>query len=233
MRRTVFFLLFFMLALELAAKGEYTGKYLYAKTDPNDSGAIVVKLPENAPKLERVIAFSRRSKEPYLGQVDARKREARFDNLPPGKYDLLLVAPTGFFEGLQPLPQADDKRKTPEGEAVSAEIEKVEAFFEGKTVHWVMIDANKKAVALVQQWRKGKALAESGAVLKSTIHSIDLFWFEKPLKAWQLLKRRQLYRDEFPLKSAFAHRTVPKLSNILVLRKPKVIELDKRELDME
>ena len=71
----------------------------------------------------------------------------------------------------------------------------------------------------MQQMRLGTALAESGAVLKGCIHSIDVVWVERAIDAtagWQVINRQQLYRDEIPARTFFKHIQMPELSGIRV-----------------
>ncbi len=199
-------------------KGEYSGKYLYAKTDPKDTGGITVKLEAGKHKISHVIAFGRKSRKPFLGHFSPDGRSADFKNLPIDKYDLVVVTEDTFYEGLQLVRKNDPTTVKAEAEAITKEVKGVEAFFDGKKVERIEIE-NLKACSLVQQWRIKVALAESGAKLKGTIHSIDLIWFEKPLKGWQLVKRRQLYREELPHKQAFQHKYMKTLSNFRVAKK--------------
>ena len=72
--------------------------------------------------------------------------------------------------------------------------------------------------------RLGTALAESGAVLKGCIHSIDVVWIERAKvegAGWQVLARQQLYRDEIPARTFFTHHATPGLQAIRVGLKAK------------
>ncbi len=216
---------FLLLGLSpLFGKGEYNSKYLYTETNPNDKGAITVKIdPGNEKvKVDRVVAFARKSRKPYLGKLSRDGKTASFQHLPIDKYDLLIVTDDTFYDGFRLVRKHDAEALKPEAEAIAKEVKGIEGFFDGKVIERIEYEG-AKAVVVLQQWRIGTALAESGARLKGTIHSIDLIWFEKPHRGWQLIKRRQLYREETPRKAPLKHKFLKELSNIRVAGKGKTV----------
>jgi hypothetical protein len=208
------------------AKGEYQGKYLYTETSDSDPGGLVLELRSGAPPLRWAIAVARLTGNPYRGTIDG--NTIRFHHLPIDIYDLLLVGDRSFYEALQLSLDSDAAAVAREGTAIDGELAKVEAFFEGKQRHRLAIDGIN-AVVLLQQWRIGVALAESGARLEGTIHSLDLVWFEKPMGQWQLVRRRQLYRDEIELKTPLRHVHLPALGGFRVLDRIKTV----RDVDLK
>src|SRR5690606_38576795 len=50
------------------AKDEYTGRYLYAETNPDDQGGIAITLTADSPVLRHAIAVGHRSQSPYKGE---------------------------------------------------------------------------------------------------------------------------------------------------------------------
>ncbi len=200
---------------------EYTGRYLYRQGDADDTGAILLTLAEGSPRPTIAVAVGQRSGEPYLGVVRADGSIA-FKNLPVDKYDLMVVTEDTFHEGFTMI--QNSQPEVPEGdrEALAQEIAKIEGFFDGKTIHrtaW----SGERACVLLQQWRIGQAVKQSGEAVKGTIHSIDLIWFEKPLKGWQLVKRRQVYREELARKEPLEHLHVGALGDIRVVKSEKSV----------
>ena len=102
-----------------------------------------------------------------------------------------------------------------------------DAFFDTKGFDRFETDGVRAGVFL-QQMRLGKALAESGAVLKGCIHSIDVVWVERAKVegvGWQVVTRQQLYRDEIPQRKLFKHHFVKRLQGIRVGSRPKELPL--------
>ncbi len=211
-------------SLFVLGKGEYTSKYLYTQPNPKDRGGLIVELSAGAPLVTRAVAIGRKSVSPYLGKLSSNTRTISFKHLPIDKYDVLLVTVDTFYEGIRLVRRNDPVKLKAEAGAIEKEIRQVEGFFEGKAIERTGVDG-ERAACLLQQWRIGVALAESAAVLEGTIHSIDLFFFRKPLKGWQLVKRRQLYREELARKQPFKHVYLAKLGNLRVVKKVKKVRV--------
>lgn len=226
------------------------GTYLYANpANPEQwTGRLTVRF--STPGRQRlVIAYGRkyrkirRSREgtteaereafkPWLGKLIDDGRGAVFFHLPSDRYDIVVVDPERMqlHEGLSLLLGADPERAT---EAYFEEIRASlglrtdriggwEAFFDTKQFERFETDGARAGV-LVQQMRLGRALAESGAVLKGCIHSIDVVWIERAMVedvGWQVITRQQLYRDELPARRFFDHHTVADLGGIVVVGRP-------------
>jgi hypothetical protein len=209
--------------------GEYTGKDLYTVPRPADPGGIVLHLNAGQLPIARVVAVGRQARNPYLGVLSDGGATATFQHLPADRYDLLVVTPDAFYEGLQLVSQPDAAAAAAEREAVVKEVGAIEAFFDGKAIPRLEF-ADDQAVCLLQQWRIGVALTEAATVIKGTIHSIDLVWFERPNRGWQLLRRRQLYRDELAAKQPFRHQHLPALGNIRVVSATKDVTVTLPEI---
>lgn len=208
------------LAGGLGAKGEYKSTYLYTEVDPEDAGGLILKLAPGSPRPVLAVAIGRAKQGVYRGSVGDDR--VTWQHLPIDIYDLLLVSGKHFWEGVELLPANDPQALKEQGEAVAKEVRGVEEFFDGKQIARLEI-AGPRAVVLLQQWRIGEAVAESGAVLKGSIHSLDLIWFERPKLGWQLVRRRQLYRDELDFREPFRHHHLPALGKHRVLRRMKTV----------
>lgn len=195
---------------------KYTGRYLYTQPRATDSGGLRVRLAEASPSAVLAAAFGRRKHNLFRAKLEKQGKELVFEHLPTDVYDLIVVADGVFFEGIRLVRQPDADALAVDRTAIDEEIRKIEGFFDRKLVHRLEIEGEAAATVL-QQWREKKAVQQSGAVVQGSIHSVDLIWFAKPKKGWQLLKRRQLYRDELALRGPLAHYHKPPLGNIRVI----------------
>jgi hypothetical protein len=168
------------------------------------------------------VCHARRSGDLYRATIDS-GGIIQFSNLPVDKYDLIFFTDTAIYEGCQLLKESDAASVTANQDLITDEVTKIEGFFNHKTIHRLEIQG-VSAMVLVQQWRDKKTLTQGGAVLSGSIHSLDLIWFEKPLKGWQLTKRRQLYRKRLDKMDALSHVYLSTLGNIRVLT--QVVTMD-------
>ncbi|OGV79790.1 MAG: hypothetical protein A3K19_00520 [Lentisphaerae bacterium RIFOXYB12_FULL_65_16] len=221
------------------------GQYLYAKPANAEqfTGSLTVTFAKPGAKM--VIAYGRkyrkdrRSREvtteadretfkPYQATVLDDGRKAVVEHLPADLYDLVVIQVKGMtvHEGLSMQLGADPAQAT---EALFSEVRETlsprddriggwDAFFDTKQFDRFESDGTRGAVFL-QQLRRGKSLAESGAEIKGCIHSIDVCWMERAKVEgvdWQVITRQQLYRDEIESREFFRHKYVPELSGLRV-----------------
>ena len=226
--------------------------YLYASPENPEQyrGSLKVTFAEAGDKL--VIAYGRKFRKdrknrdgtteeqrqefkPYKATMTDGGRTALFPYLPRDYYDVavVIVDDMRFYEGLQLLrgasPEAYKEKYLEEVKRSlgprSDRIGGWEGFFDTKQFERLETDGVRGAV-LLQQMRLGRALAESGAVLKGCIHSIDICWVERAMVegvGWQVVTRQQLYRGEIPSREFFRHRKLPELKGIRVGTKDKVV----------
>ena len=183
----------------------------------------------------------RQSFKPRLAKMSDNGRKASFAKLPPDYYDIIVIDDHGMtvHEGIS-LWSVDDEPHLPEEQArpFIDEIKKSlglrddriggwEGFFDSKEVCRIEVSGGNAGV-FMQQLRKGRALAESGEVLKGCIHSLDVVWVTRSLddgrSGWQVINRQQLYRNEIESREFFAHRQLKSLCGIRVGQRKKVIE---------
>ncbi len=231
------------------------GRYLYANPPEKEAshwpGRLTVRF--KTPGNRTVVAYGRRYRKdrrsrknttevsrekfkPYRARIQDQGRTAVFPHLPPDYYDLVVIEPATmhYYEGLRMLRDSDPK--FPKHDAYFREVCKSlglrkdriggwEAFFDHK--QWDRFETNgQRGAVLVQQMRLGKTLAESGAVLKGCIHSIDICWVQRPLvegAGWQVITRQQLYRAELPARVFFKHRYIPDLCGVRIGRRARVL----------
>ena len=229
------------------------GTYLYANPENRECFKGQLTVTFDTPGKRLVLAYGRKYRKdrksrantveterekfkPYLAKVIDEGRKAIFWHLPIDKYDLVVidVEKMCLYEGLGLLRGSDPALATPEylaeiQESLDVRKDRIggwEAFFDTKKFERFETDGVRGCV-LVQQMRLGKALAESGAVLKGCIHSIDICWLERAKVegvGWQVVTRQQLYRNELPARTFFQHAYRNDLKGIRIGgRKPKEI----------
>ena len=221
------------------------GTYLYANpANPEQfKGRLTVKF--TTPGERMVIACGRKYRKdrksrsgtteanrevfkPHLAKMMNDGTAAVFWHLPVDKYDLVVVdaEQMKLYEGLALLrsssPElAADKDLEGIKASLSPATERIggwEGFFDTKQFERFETDG-VRANVLLQQMRLGTALAESGAVLKGCIHSIDMCWVDRAKvegAGWQVVCRQQLYRDELPSREFFTHTFLPELNGIRI-----------------
>ncbi len=223
-------------AAERARDRKMAGKYLYADYGKLEKyrGSLVLKFQKPGRKV--VVAYGRRFRKPRFKRGDVSKdrkvlfkpcraemsengRNAVFPHLPPDYYDIAVIDIENMVlaEGIQLL----IRRRGEHSEKNAGMLKDVrrslgkqpdgrmawEAFFDSKKFERCERHAERGGV-LLQQLRHGKALAESGAVLKGTIHSIDMAWLQRTKRQdtpWRVVFRQQLYRGELDTEAFFDH----------------------------
>src|SRR4051812_37296932 len=108
---------------------------LYTKPDPANSGGLKGQIPKMPLPIEEILALpAENPEEVYEGEVTGPKRDAfQFKGLPVGKYDLVVIYPDAFYEGLQL--NRDASTLTPDDlKKIDGSIQKSEPFFTKKFI---------------------------------------------------------------------------------------------------
>ena len=224
---------------------------------PDKPGALVIGFTTPGPK-RLVVAYGRKNRKDRKGRDGTTEEErelykprlaklangglfARFDKLPPDYYDIIVIDASDMqiHEGISlwdstEAPVAEGEKVAPFQEEIRRSLglrdDRIggwEGFFDNKQIERIEV-AEGRAGVFMQQMRLGKALAESGAVLKGCIHSVDVVWVERSLddgkSGWQVINRQQLYRDEIEARSFFTHHRVKELSGIRIGMREKRLE---------
>lgn len=222
---------------------------------PDASGSLELRFTTSGPH-RLVVAFGRKYRKdskgrdgtteaereafkPRLAELREDGRCAFFAKLPPDYYDVMVIdaSTMTFHEGISLIKKALTEGVDSEREKLfTDEIRKSlglrddriggwEGFFDNKQIERIEV-ADRRAGVLMQQMRLDTALAESGAVLKGCIHSLDVVWVERAIAegaGWQVINRQQLYRDEIPARTFFKHSQLPALSGIRVGARAKKV----------
>jgi hypothetical protein len=111
---------------------------LYTKPDPANAGGIKGRIAKPELPIEEILAIQTDNpEEVYEGEISGPKRDTfQFKGLPVGKYDLVVIYPAAFYEGLQL--SRDASTLTPDDlKNIDASIQKSEPFFTKKIIHRV------------------------------------------------------------------------------------------------
>ncbi len=219
------------------------GALLVTLSEPLSPGCVVIaygrKNRKDRKSREQTTEEERELLKPRLAGLNPERNEASFVKLPPDFYDLIIIDPVRMilYEGIalhkigsdETLPENLQKQFLGEIRGTLGlredRIGGWEGFFDHKQIERIEVK-DEKAGVLMQQMRLGVALAESGDVLKGTIHSIDVVWVERAKVAsagWQLINRQQLYREELHAKTFFRHQFRKELQGIRVSSRQRTL----------
>lgn len=236
-------LLFCMIAL-LSVTAYGSGTYLYADEASlkNENASLKIRFQDSEKKT--VIAWGRKYRKPVAPRAGAKTQNreimkpvkaetpddfktAFFPHLAPDFYDIIVIYHEKMLivEGITIIP-GGTAPETPEPLKSIAESLAID---KGKLGGWEGFFNHKKferceylsprAGVLLQQMRIGKTHEGGGAILKGTIHSLDVVWVEKALAnrlGWQVRNRQQLYRSELPSQNYFKIIYSNKLNGIRI-----------------
>ena len=109
---------------------------LYTKPDPANTGGLKGRIAKPELPIEQILAMpAENPEELYMGEVTGTKRDTfQFTGLPVGKYDLIVIFDSAFYEGFQLTRDAttltaEDLKK------IEASILKSEPYFPKKIIH--------------------------------------------------------------------------------------------------
>ena len=174
---------------------------LYTKPDPANPGGLKGRIAKPELPIEEILALpAENPEEVYEGQVTGPKRDAfEFKNLPVGKYDLVVIYPAAFYEGLQlsrdaSTLTADDLKK------IDASIQKSEPFFPKKTIHRVEGQTGRASTArLVATFYRDKGSElllqqfEGKSNRPDFRRTYKLVMLKDVGPGWQITRARDLY----------------------------------------
>jgi hypothetical protein len=174
---------------------------LYTKTDPANAGGLKGHIAKPEIPVEEILALPTDNlEEVYEGQVTGPKRDTfEFKNLPVGKFDLIVIYPAAFYEGLQL--NRDASTLTPEDLAkIDATVQKSEPYWTKKIVHRVEGETGRAsgARAIITFARdKGSNLLMETYQGKSSRddfrRTFKLVLFKDVGPGWQVVRARDLY----------------------------------------
>ena len=192
---------------------------IYTAPDPAAPGGITGVLPVG--ELTHAMAVNSERVQVYRALPGS--NQFRFENLPIGKYDLILVTKDRqVYEGLRlgvalaELPPAARLN-------LATRIAKADAYFNRHLVHRCGI-VNERILAFVERIRDRQILTQAGDVVGANIRRLEIIELTQATDDWQMTQTRHVYRQYEPVESSppfLRHTYVPALSGIRVVTSPK------------
>jgi hypothetical protein len=182
-----------------AHTGTTTSGRLYTAPDASDTGGLRGHI--GYPKLPLLGAFAVPNGELarcYKATISKDRHSFEFNNLPTAKYDLLLLFPDMFYEGMT-LNRSASNLATNEWKSILAILHHSEPFFDIKRIHRLEGIAGESgwAHAVFQEVRSLPVTLQDASVHPDIqIRTIKLASFENVGPAWQLLVTREIVRQE-------------------------------------
>jgi len=174
---------------------------LYTKPNPANTGGLKGRIANPALPIEEILALpAENPEEVYEGEITDLQRTAfQFKGLPVGKYDLVVIYPTAFYEGLRL--NRDASTLTPEDlKKIDASIQKSEPFFTRKIIHRIEGETGRgnNARAICTYFRdKGSNLLMEQFEGKSSRddfrRTFKLVLLKDVGPGWQIARARDLY----------------------------------------
>ena len=223
MRRWIFF--FAVAGLAFAQSGR-----IYTAPEAGATGGITGALPRG--KLRYAMAVDSERVKVFQGKIEAGSNRFRFEHLPVGKYDVVLVTNGHeMYEGLRLGADA-----TGMGSGLRANLEKrialADSFFNRYKIHRVGLDG-ERVLVFVERLRDRLILQQSGEKLDANLRRLEVIELEQAQDDWQMIQSRHLYREGEPIEKAppfLQSVNVPGLSAVRVVDSVKnlgLIELPK------
>lgn len=217
--KTLIYLAFVMLGISSSARADGPGR-IYTQPAASDQGLVsgVVK----GTTLTHAIAMERDRKRVYLATLDAARTGFRFEKLPVGRFDLVLVtADQRVIEGLSlgAAPQLDDDR----AKHLEQGVTKADSFFNRHASHRAGV-ADGVALVFVERIRDGQILRGSGEEIHACLRRFEVIELRQADDDWQMVGTRHLFREEAPKVKGLpflVHQHLPALGGLRVGGTPR------------
>ncbi len=174
---------------------------LYTKPDPANTGGLKGRIAKPELPIEQILAMpAENPEELYAGEVTGTKRDTfQFTNLPIGKYDLIVIYDSAFYEGFQL--DRDASTLTPDDlKKIDASIQKSEPFFPKKIIHRVEGQTGRASTArLVATFYRDKGSElllqqfEGKSNRPDFRRTYKLVMLKDVGPGWQITRARDLY----------------------------------------
>ena len=213
------FPIFFLAAAVLVASGTVRADgpgRIYTEPQAADTGAITGKV--TGAKLTHALAMEHDRTRVFRAQLGDSDTSFRFEHLPVGRYDLVLVTTDGrVIEGLE---LGEEKKLSDESNKLLAErVAKAEKFFNRHQVHRLGFGDEDRCYVFVERLRDQTVLRGSGENLGSYLRRLEVIELQQATDDWQMLKTRHLFREEIPISNNIPflkHRHLPALGGLRV-----------------
>jgi hypothetical protein len=174
---------------------------LYTTPDPANTGGLQGHIAKPALPIEQILATpATNPEEVYLGEITGANKDAfLFKNLPIGKYDLIVVYPTAFYEGFQ-LTKDASTLSAEDRKGIEATIQKSEPFFSKRVINRLDGETGRASFArcIVTYYReKGSELLmetyKGGFSRPDWRRTFKLVTLKQVGPGWQITRARDLY----------------------------------------
>ena len=195
------FLLFALCATAAFAQEPPQRTRLYTTPDPANPGGLQGHITNPSGAIEQILATPAiNPEEVYLGEITGEKKDGfSFKNLPVGKYDLIVVYPTAFYEGFQ-LNKEDSSLTKEDLDKINTTIQKSEPYWPKKFVHRVEGDSgrgnNARLIATFYRDKGSELLMETfnGQSNRPDFRrTFKLILLKDVGPGWQIVRARDLY----------------------------------------
>ena len=163
--------------------------------DPNATGGIHGKT--SGPRLEQALAIEQLARKCYQGHVAG--DSYTFNNLPPGKYDLILKFEEDIIEGMRlDIFGETEEISLTDRKAIKKLVDVTDDFYHDK--HIIRAGGTaKRQKLIVEQIRTETIVHPDGNVAyNQMLRRIDFIVLKKPREIWQIDFCRNVYRRMRP-----------------------------------
>jgi hypothetical protein len=202
-------------------------------TKPADTDAGIISGSVKGAVLTHALAVERDRTRVYRAVLDGAGTGFRFEKLPVGRFDLVLVTKDSrVIEGLGLGPAPD----LPEECAKHLEqgVAKADSFFNRHFRHRTGIEGGV-ALVFAERIRDGQILRGSGEEIDACLRRLEIIELREAGDEWQMVKTRHLFREETPRIKGIpflAHQHLIALGGLRIASAPRdlgVIDLTKTQ----
>jgi len=190
---------------------------IYTAIDSRAAGGITGALP--AGELTHALAVDQDRVRVFRGSLPAGNHGFRFEHLPVGKYDLVLVTKArDVWEGLR-LGAPTTALSTAQQSNLEKRIRLADTFFNRCQIHRCGVEG-ERVLVLVERLRDRLILQQSGETLNANLRRLEIIELTQAADDWQMIQSRHLYREGEPLEKAppfLRHAYLPALGGIRVV----------------
>ena len=194
---------------------------IYTAPNPAATGGIAGVLP--AGEVTHAIAVESERVCVYRALPVAGSSQFRFENLPVGKYDVVLV--TKERQVLEGLRLGGALAAMPPTVRMNLEtrVAKADSYFNRYVIHRCGI-VNDRILAFVERIRDRPILTQGGESVNANVRRLEIIELTQAVDDWQMNQTRHVYRQYEPVEKSppfLRHVYVPALSGIRVVTTTK------------
>lgn len=210
-----------MAAVLPIARADGPGR-IYTKPADADTGMISGSV--NGAVLTHALAVERDRTRVYRATLDGTGTGFRFEKLPVGRFDLVLVTTDNrVIEGLGigPAPDLAEER----AKHLEQGVTKADSFFNRHIRHRTGIEG-EVALVFVERVRDRQILRGSGEVIDANLRRLEVIELREADDEWQMVKTRHLFREETPrIKDIpfLVHQHLPALGGLRIASAPRYL----------